>query len=97
MMKVYYYALPEYIGVLLGHNYFKSTARGYNLRLMQCCDRVWEQDPTGKITLIKHRHHNAYDADEFVNVKISSTELTHELFHKLDDRLMGGRADKNDI
>ncbi len=93
MMKVYYYALPEHIGVLLGHNYFKSTSRGYNLRLMHYCDRVWEQQSTGKITLVKHRHHNAYDADEFVNVKVSSTELTRELFNKLEDKLGGSIRD----
>ena len=86
--STFYYALPEYIGILLGMNYFKSDGIGYITNVMTLCDRVWEQQPDGCVKLIKDRRgRQVYDPEEFQSVKICSTYITHDMAEHIARKL----------
>jgi hypothetical protein len=86
--STFYYALPDYIGTLLGMNYFKSDGLGYILNIVRLCDRVWEQQPDGCVKLIKDRRgRQEYDPEEFQSVKICSTYLTHDTYEYIAKKL----------
>jgi len=86
--STFYYALPEYVGMLLGMNYFRSTGLGYIVNICSLCDRVWEQRPDGKVVIHKDRRgRHEYDPEEFQSVKISSTPITHEMYYYIAEKL----------